>query len=118
MHVVLFADALQRQAFVALLESDSVHEAVESASPEVANLLRRVIVEEPVSGDPNLGDPVDSVVAVLLREASRRAMAEIEAESRAGADTWRSSAARPHKYASGWTNSTIPGPDTTRLIGW
>ncbi len=59
---------MQRQAFVALLEHDSVHEAVETASPEVASLLRRVMVEEPMSGDPELGDPVDSVVAVLLRE--------------------------------------------------
>ena len=65
-HAVLFTDRLQRQAFVPLLENDSVHEAVESASPEVAILLRRVIVEEPMSGDPELGDPVDSVVAVLL----------------------------------------------------
>ena len=49
-HAVLFADALQRQAFAALVGDDSVHEAVESASPEVANLLRRVIVEEPHVG--------------------------------------------------------------------
>ena len=83
-HAVLFADPVQRQAFVALLENDSVHEAVETASPEVANVLRRVIVEEPMSGDPELGDPVDSVVAVLLHAATRRALAEIEVESRAG----------------------------------
>ena len=31
-HAALFSDPLQRQAFVALLECDSVHEAVESAS--------------------------------------------------------------------------------------
>ncbi|MGO8825713.1 MAG: DNA primase, partial [Acidimicrobiales bacterium] len=92
-HAVLFADPLQRQAFVALLESDSVHEAVESASPEVASLLRRVIVEEPMSGDPQLGDPVDSVVTVLLRGAARRALADIEIESRAGGDSWQASAA-------------------------
>ena len=68
-HAVLFTDRVQRQAFVALLEHDSVHEAVETASPEVASLLRRVIVEEPMSGDPELGDPVDSVVVVMLRDA-------------------------------------------------
>ena len=55
-----------------------MHEAVESASPEVASLLRRVIVEEPLAGDPELGDPVDSVVTVLLRGAVRRALAEVE----------------------------------------
>ena len=72
-HAVLFADPVQRQAFVALLENDSVHEAVESASPEVASLLRRVIVEEPRSDDPELGRQVDSVVSVLLRTAAKRA---------------------------------------------
>ncbi len=90
-HAVLFTDSVQRQAFVALLENDSVHEAVENASPEVASLLRRVTVEEPMKGDPDLGDPVDSVVAVLLRGATRRAMAELERESRASAgdDQWQ-----------------------------
>ncbi len=55
--------------------------------------MRRVIVEEPMSGDPQLGDPVDSVVTVLLRGAARRALADIEIESRAGADSWQASAA-------------------------
>ena len=76
--------ACNAQAFVALLEHDSVHEAVESASPEVASLLRRVIVEEPMAGDPDLGDPVDSVVAVMLRGAADARSAELEIESRVG----------------------------------
>ena len=92
-HAVLFTDRVQRQAFVALLENDSVHEAVESASPEVASLLRRVIVEEPMSGDPDLGDPVDSVVAVMFRGAARRALADVEIESRVGDDSWQARAA-------------------------
>ena len=90
-HAVLFTDRVQRQAFVALLEHDSVHEAVESASPEVASLLRRVIVEEPMSGDPDLGDPVDSVVVVMLRDAARRALGDIEIESRVSDDSWQGS---------------------------
>ncbi len=92
-HAVLFTDHVQREAFVALLEHDSVHEAVESASPEVASLLRRVIVEEPMSGDPELGDPVDSVVVVLLRGAARRALADVEIESRVTDDSWQARAA-------------------------
>jgi DNA primase len=92
-HAVLFTDPLQRAAFVALLDNDSVHDAVESASPEVASLLRRVTVEEPMSGDPDLGDPVDSVVAVLLRGAARRALADVQIESRVGADAWQARAA-------------------------
>jgi hypothetical protein len=93
LHAVLFTDLVQRQAFTALLEHDSVQEAVESAAPEVAIVLHRVVVDEPVKGDPELGDPVDSVVTVLLREASRRALAEMEIDSRTGGDTWRSRAA-------------------------
>ena len=92
-HAVLFTDPVQRDAFVALLEHDSVHDAVEAAAPEVANVLRRVIVEEPVAGDPELGDPVDSVVAVLLRGAARRALADVEKQSRAGGDAWQATAA-------------------------
>ena len=69
-HPVLFVDPVQRQAFVALEEHDSVHEAVEAASPEVASLLRRVTVEEPMAGDPELGDPVHSVVSVLAARGS------------------------------------------------
>jgi DNA primase len=92
-HAILFADPVQRQAFIALLENDSVHEAVTTASPEVASLLRRVIVEEPMAGDPELGDPVDSVVAMLLRGATRRGLGEVEKEARAGGDDWRVRAA-------------------------
>ena len=118
-HAVLFADPVQRQAFVALLENDSVHEAVESASPEVASLLRRVIVEEPMSGDPELGDPVDSVVTVLLRGAARRAMADIEIESRAGGTTrGRRGRPRPCRCGSGWTNSRNLPLVATPPIGW
>ncbi len=92
-HAVLFADPLQRDAFLALLDAESAHGAAESASPEVASVLHRVIVEEPVEGDPELGDPVDSVVTVLLRSATRRALAEMEIESRSSDDGWRSGAA-------------------------
>ena len=121
-HAVLFADPVQRQAFVALLENDSVHEAVESASPEVASLLRRVIVEEPMAGDPELGDPVDSVVTVLLREAARRAMADIEIESRAGGDdSWQSRAAETVQVRL-WLRELEESPSgrdaADRLVAW
>jgi DNA primase len=120
-HAVLFADPLQRQAFVALLENDSVHEAVESASPEVASLLRRVIVEEPVSGDPQLGDPVDSVVTVLLRGAARRALADIEIESRAGEDSWQVSAAETVQVRHWLDELAESGSErdaADRLVAW
>jgi DNA primase len=120
-HAALFGDPLQRQAFVALLEHDSAHEAVESASPEVASLLRRVIVEEPMAGDPELGDPVDSVVAVLLRGAVRRALAEVEVESRTGDDSWQSRAAETAQVRL-WLDQLgdpAAGRDAAdRLVAW
>jgi hypothetical protein len=85
---VLFADAVQRKAFTALLEHDNVHDAVESASPEVASLLRRVTVEEPLAGDPELGDPVESVVTVLLRARVRGALSDMEVRSSAYDVPW------------------------------
>jgi DNA primase len=118
-HAVLFVDPVQRQAFVALLENDSVPEAVETASPEVANLLRRVIVEEPLSGDPDLGDPVDSVVAVLLHAAARRALTEIEVESRAGGDASRDGETRQVRHWLAQLDDPGAGRDAAdRLVGW
>ncbi len=120
-HAVLFTDRLQRQAFVALLENDSVHEAVESASPEVAILLRRVIVEEPMPGDPELGDPVDSVVAALLRSAARRALADVEIESRVGDDSWQARAAETVQVRL-WLDELEELPSgrdpADRLVAW
>ncbi len=118
-HAVLFADPVQRRAFVALLENDSVPEAVETASPEVANVLRRVIVEEPLTGDPELGDPVDSVVAVLLHAAARRALTEIEIESRAGGDASRDAETRQVRHWLEQLDDPAAGRDAAdRLVGW
>ena len=120
-HAVLFTDRVQRQAFVALLEHDSVHDAVESASPEVASLLRRVIVEEPMSGDPELGDPVDSVVVVMLRDAAKRALADIEIESRVSDDSWQARAAESAQVGL-WLDElgeSGSGRDAAdRLVAW
>ena len=120
-HAVLFTDRVQREAFVALLENDSVHEAVESASAEVASLLRRVIVEEPMAADPELGDPVDSVVAVLLRSAARRALAEVEIESRVGEDSWQARAAETVQVRL-WLDELEKSPSGSdaadRLVAW
>ena len=120
-HAVLFTDPVQRQAFVALLESDSVHDAVDAASPEVALLLRRVLVEEPLTGDPALGDPVDSVVAVLVREAARRALGDIEILSRADDETWQAGAAETVQVRL-WLHElddSVSGRDAAgRLVAW
>ena len=120
-HEVLFAERVQRQAFTALLESESVHEAIETASPEVASLLRRVIVEEPMSGDPELGDPVGSVVTVLFRGATRRALADVEIESRGGGDAWQTRAAETAQVRL-WLDQLEESPvgrdAADRLVVW
>ena len=75
---VLFPDPVQRAAFAALVEHDDLHLAVDAAErddPDVARLLRRVTVEEP-AGD------ADDVIVLLVRNATRRALADIEAQAR------------------------------------
>ena len=120
-HTVLFADVVQREAFTALLEHDSVHDAVESASPEVASLLRRVTVEEPLAGDPELGDPVDSVITVLLRAAVRRALSDMEIRARAEEIPWQERAAETAQVRL-WLDE-LDDSDTwrdasDRLVAW
>jgi hypothetical protein len=121
-HAVLFTDRVQRQAFLALLEHDSVHEAVETASPEVASLLRRVIVEEPMPGDRELGDPVDSVVVVMLRDAAKRALGDMEVESRISDDSGKDRAALESTQVQLWLaelGESGSGRDAAdRLVAW
>jgi len=121
LHAVLFSDPVQREAFVALVEHDSVHEAVEGAQPEVAGLLRRVTVEEPLPGDLELGDPVDSVVSVLLRAAVRRALADTEARNRTENVPWQQRAAETAQVRL-WLDElddSSSGRDAVdRLVAW
>ena len=119
-HAVLFVDPVQRQAFVALEEHDSVHEAVEAAPPQVASVLRRVTVEEPAEGDPELGETVHSVVSVLIREAVRRALADVEMESRVGGE-WKAGWAETNQVRL-WLDELddpVAGRDAAdRLVAW
>ncbi len=78
LEATLFPDELQRAAFAALTGADDLHEAVEAAErtdPRVADLLRRLAVEEPATD-------ADDVVVTLVRNASRRALAVAEAQAR------------------------------------
>jgi DNA primase len=79
---VLFGDELQRRAFLTLAEADNLHDAIDGASPDVADLLRRVAVEEPVISNETLSDPVDSVIVQLVREATRRALSDLDVQTR------------------------------------
>jgi DNA primase len=79
---VLFVDDVQRRAYCALADAGDLHEAVEGAPPDVAQLLRRVAVEEPVTVSDPLVDPVDAVVAQLVRRAARAVLDELQAAAR------------------------------------
>jgi DNA primase len=118
---VLFSDALQRDAFTALVEHDDLHDAIATASPEVAGLLRRITVEEPLVGDPDFGDPIDLVVGVLLREAVRRAMTEIEKASRGLGESWQAGAAETAQVRHWLAELDDPSSAraaSDRLVAW
>ena len=80
----LFLDGDQRAAFETLLVATSLTDAIGTAPPAAAALLRRVAVEEPLIDATTVADPVAPVVAQLIRAAVRRATAALQAELRAG----------------------------------
>ena len=64
----LFDDPLHQETYRALVDAATIHEAIESSPPDVAALLSRLAVEEPVD------DPLDPVLLLVrglgLRELS------------------------------------------------
>ncbi len=64
----LFDDELHRDTYLSLVESATIHEAIESAPPDVASLLSRLAVEEPV--DDALDPMLLLVRALGIRELS------------------------------------------------
>ena len=71
-----------------------------------------------MEGDPALGHPVDSVVAMLLRGATRRALSEVEIESRQGDDSWQARVAETAQVRL-WLDQLDNGDSgATRPIGW
>jgi DNA primase len=83
LEAVLFDDELQRAAFDALERADDLHDAItaaEEGDPRVAALLRRLAVEEPAAH-------ADDVIVTLVRNASRRALAEWESQARLAPDS-------------------------------
>jgi DNA primase len=78
LEAILFDSPLSRATFEALLAAETLVEAIEGADPAVRDLLHRLAVEEP---DPTAES--DDVVAMLVRVAAQRAIADIEAGVRA-----------------------------------
>jgi DNA primase len=118
---VLFVDDLQRRAFAALTEADNLYEAVEGAPPEVAALLRRVAVEEPVMLTDPLIDPVDAVVAQLVRGAARRALVGLQAAVRTSSGDLGAMAAETatvHRWLEELDNPDTCREGSDRLLAW
>ena len=79
LHEVLFTGETASAAYSALGSAATLHDAIEAAPPDAAELLRRLAVED-VEAD------ADDVMARLAREAADRAVAELEAEARVATD--------------------------------
>jgi DNA primase len=110
LQAALFRDELQRAAFQALVDADDLHQAIDTASPEVRELLVRLTVEEP-KGEP------DDVVLQLVRDAARRELHVMTAESRTSPAAGEEAAA-----AAAWVQE-LDDPAasvaaTARLVAW
>jgi DNA primase len=76
---VLFTDEVELGAYRALASAPTLHEAIEAADPEAAELLQRLAVEE-VDVEP------DAVLSLLIGEAAQRALREVDADQRVSDD--------------------------------
>lgn len=110
----LFLDELHLAAYRSLAGAEKLHDAIANADPGAAELLQRLAVEEPDT-------EADDVIARLVREAARRAVAELEAEARSSAE--RFTELSP---VVGWVMLAVEEldqPDTrldaaNRLVAW
>ncbi|MGH9044108.1 MAG: DNA primase [Acidimicrobiales bacterium] len=118
---VLFGDDLQRKTFLALASAQSLHDAISLAPPEVADLLARLAVEEPVLDAQAFVDPVDAVVTQLVRFATRRALAELGAHARQSPGTLDATAAevaRARLWLEELDSSADGREPGRRLLAW
>jgi DNA primase len=79
LHEMLFEDPVELAAYRALAGAATLHEAIDAADPDAAELLQRLAVEE-VDVDP------DDVLALLVGEAAGRALRQVEAGARLSDD--------------------------------
>jgi len=118
---VLFGDELQRRAFVALCSAESLHEAIDGAPADVADLLRRLAVEEPVVPEDAPVDPVDAVVSQLLRVAVRRELAELQAWARTNPERLEvagAESARVRRWLEELDDPSDGSGAARRLLAW
>ncbi len=93
---VLFTDPLHREAFEVLASAAELHEAIESATPEVADLLRRIAVTDL---EPD-ADALGTFVA-LTRAAAEPTLAAFVREARALERSGHAAEATEHLERSG-----------------
>jgi DNA primase len=110
LEAVLFRDQLQRAAFQSLIDATDLHEAIDTAPPDVRALLVRLTVEEP-TGD------ADDVVLQLVRDAARGELHLITGESRTSGTAAEEAAA-----SAAWVQE-LDDPDASvaasaRLVAW
>jgi hypothetical protein len=74
----LFADQRYRAGFLALSSATTLHEAISSADPEVADLLQRLAVED-TDEDP------DDVMIRLLERSGARVLTDLQRQARGSA---------------------------------
>jgi DNA primase len=74
----LFADQRYRAGFLALSSATTLHEAISSAEPEVADLLQRLAVED-TDEDP------DDVMIRLLERSGARVLTDLQRQARGSA---------------------------------
>jgi DNA primase len=78
----MFSEALAREAFEALADSSTFHEALERAGEEARSLLERLAVEDPPWGD----DPQPYALSVIIQLLEAAAGRRLEQMVRAGDD--------------------------------
>jgi hypothetical protein len=113
LEAALFADALHRTVFVILVSAATLHEAIQAADPEAADLLQRLAVED-AEEDP------DDVMIRLLERAGGRVLGDLQREAR--------TAAAPEDYGAviGWLKLALEelrnphsrGDAEARLVPW
>jgi hypothetical protein len=101
---------LQRATFLALIEADDIHQAMDRSPESVRTLLSRLAVEEP------LAEPED-VVMQLVRDSARHELAIVTNEARHSTEAMTQAAA-----ASVWFQQLDdPGTSTEsarQLVAW
>ncbi|MBV8463768.1 MAG: hypothetical protein JO368_10765, partial [Acidimicrobiales bacterium] len=112
LEALLFEDDVQRAAFAALMDAETLREAIDGAAPEVADLLVRISVEQPLPGS----DP-DEVVDHLVRVAAAREIARLEAASRSS-ESARSERAEGVALLHALDDSISPAEAREGLVAW